>query len=120
MEYPFRSILDCFFSFMSARQRVVFSDSTQDCRHPLGGENHYLRDSDWVRTNDLLFRRELLYPAELRNQINTIVFESFYLIFMPYGLLFYFQVYLIGNLTKRKYLFAYPSYLCSLVQSHHS
>ena len=25
-------------------------------------------DSDWVRTNDLFFRRELLYPAELRNQ----------------------------------------------------
>ncbi len=26
-------------------------------------------DSDWIRTNDLLLRRQLLYPAELRNQI---------------------------------------------------
>jgi hypothetical protein len=25
-------------------------------------------DSVWVRTKDLFFRRELLYPAELRNQ----------------------------------------------------
>ena len=25
-------------------------------------------DSDWIRTNDLLLRRQLLYPAELRNQ----------------------------------------------------
>ena len=27
------------------------------------------RDSDWIRTSDLLLRRQLLYPAELRNQI---------------------------------------------------
>jgi hypothetical protein len=25
-------------------------------------------DSDWIRTNDLLLRRQLLYPTELRNQ----------------------------------------------------
>ena len=27
-----------------------------------------LCDSDWIRTNDLLLRRQLLYPAELPNQ----------------------------------------------------
>lgn len=26
-------------------------------------------DSDWIRTNDLLLRRQLLYPAELPNHI---------------------------------------------------
>lgn len=25
-------------------------------------------DPDWIRTNDLLLRRQLLYPAELRDQ----------------------------------------------------
>ena len=25
-------------------------------------------DSDWIRTNDLLLRRQLLYPAELPNR----------------------------------------------------
>ncbi len=28
-----------------------------------------LSDSDWIRTNDLLLRRQLLYPAELPNHL---------------------------------------------------
>ncbi len=29
----------------------------------------FLCDPDWIRTNDLLLRRQLLYPAELPDQI---------------------------------------------------
>ena len=44
MEYPSRSNLNCVIRvLLSARQRVVNSNSTLDCRHPLNGENHYLR-----------------------------------------------------------------------------
>ena len=34
-------------------------------------------DPDWIRTNDLLLRRQLLYPAELRdrNIISNILIE---------------------------------------------
>ena len=28
-----------------------------------------VRDPDWIRTNDLLLRRQLLYPAELPDHI---------------------------------------------------
>jgi hypothetical protein len=28
----------------------------------------FFGDSDWIRTNDLLLRRQLLYPAELPNR----------------------------------------------------
>jgi hypothetical protein len=28
----------------------------------------WLCDPDWIRTNDLLLRRQLLYPTELRDQ----------------------------------------------------
>ena len=29
----------------------------------------FLSDPDWIRTNDLLLRRQLLYPAELPDPI---------------------------------------------------
>lgn len=32
----------------------------------------YWRDPDWTRTSDLLLRRQLLYPAELRDHFNFI------------------------------------------------
>jgi hypothetical protein len=51
MEYPSRSNLNCFIRvLLSARQRVVNSNSTLDCRHPLNGENHYLRWLKWIWT----------------------------------------------------------------------
>ena len=42
MEYPSRSNLNSFIRvFSGPRLRVLNSDSTLDCRHPLSGENHY-------------------------------------------------------------------------------
>ena len=42
MEYPSRSNLNSFPEFYEASaERVMNSDSILDCRHPLGGENHY-------------------------------------------------------------------------------
>ena len=42
MEYPSRSNLNSFPEFYEASaERVMNSDSTQDCRHPLSGKNHY-------------------------------------------------------------------------------
>ena len=42
MEYPSRSNLNSFPEFYEASaERVMNSDSTLDCRHPLNGENHY-------------------------------------------------------------------------------
>ncbi len=42
LEYPSRSNLNSFPEFYEASaERVMNSDSTQDCRHPLSGENHY-------------------------------------------------------------------------------
>ena len=41
-EYPSRSNLNSFPEFYEASaERVMNSDSILDCRHPLGGENHY-------------------------------------------------------------------------------
>ena len=42
----------------------VFSAVTGQRPKPL---DQYPNDSGWIRTNDRLLRRQLLYPAELRN-----------------------------------------------------
>jgi hypothetical protein len=36
-------------------------------RHPFG-KRFYQSDPVWIRTKDLLLRRQLLYPAELQDQ----------------------------------------------------
>jgi hypothetical protein len=40
-------------------------------------------DPDWIRTSDLLLRRQLLYPAELRNHYSFYNYWAAKVINMP-------------------------------------
>jgi hypothetical protein len=66
---PFKRVkysisLFCFFIFVAKLKQALFDSSNAKACH----FHDRLRDSDWIRTNDLLLRRQLLYPAELPNQ----------------------------------------------------
>ena len=50
--------------FQNVYLKIFFQQKSPD----LQGFYSILGDPDWIRTNDLLLRRQLLYPAELRDQ----------------------------------------------------
>ena len=52
------------FEPMTLRQRRI-ALSNYNKKYP--NNERFYGDSDWIRTNDLLLRRQLLYPAELPN-----------------------------------------------------
>ena len=99
LEYPFRSNLNCLVIVLRCIGRgCCLFNSYYNLSTTIITSDHYLSDSDWIRTNDPQLRRLLLYPAELRNQLTLSSLKVFYLIFMPYGCLIYFQVYQVVNL----------------------
>ena len=63
LEYPSRSNLNCLVIVLRCIGRgCCLFNSYHDLSTIIITSDHYLSDPDWIRTNDLLLRRQLLYP----------------------------------------------------------